>query len=207
MPVLDGYAATRSIHTVAPGLPVIGLTAHALPDEKERCLAAGMVDHVIKPIDIRQLTNAILKATTHSNSLASGETRSIDMTPVTTRQTQASTDSIINWNAVYERFHGDEELVGRMIDLTLQSEENTASNIRQAANRHNYDSLSFTAHGLKSLAGYMELTQMQELAFQTEQAARTGQTEALELAGQLADSLESMLAALAAHSDKTIRIH
>ncbi|MBL3526595.1 MAG: PAS domain S-box protein [gamma proteobacterium endosymbiont of Lamellibrachia anaximandri] len=51
MPVMDGYEATRQIKGMAPGLPVIGLTAHALKKERERCFAAGMVDHVTKPID------------------------------------------------------------------------------------------------------------------------------------------------------------
>ena len=50
MPVMDGYTATRRIHEMAPDLPVIGVTAHALHEEREKCLAMGMVDHVTKPI-------------------------------------------------------------------------------------------------------------------------------------------------------------
>jgi len=61
MPVLDGYAATRQICELAPGLPVIGLTAHALAEERKRCLAAGMVEHLTKPIDVEALVAAILR--------------------------------------------------------------------------------------------------------------------------------------------------
>jgi PAS domain S-box-containing protein len=61
MPVMDGYQATLHLRQVTPELPVIGLTAHALKEERESCLAVGMVDHVAKPIDPQQLIAAIRK--------------------------------------------------------------------------------------------------------------------------------------------------
>ena len=59
MPVLDGYEATRRIRGVHPELPVIGLTAHASPESRRLCLEAGMVEHVVKPIDMAELVAAI----------------------------------------------------------------------------------------------------------------------------------------------------
>jgi signal transduction histidine kinase/chemotaxis response regulator CheB len=61
MPEMDGYEATRRIHSIAPGLPVVGLTAHAMAEERERCLAAGMVAHVTKPIAVNDLVDIILQ--------------------------------------------------------------------------------------------------------------------------------------------------
>jgi PAS domain S-box-containing protein len=61
MPEMDGYEATRRILELAPDLPVIGQTAHAMQDERRECLAAGMVDHIAKPIDFRQLVDMIVK--------------------------------------------------------------------------------------------------------------------------------------------------
>ena len=43
------------------GLPVIGQTAHALDEERATCLAAGMVDHLAKPLDPDQLIASILR--------------------------------------------------------------------------------------------------------------------------------------------------
>jgi PAS domain S-box-containing protein len=61
MPEMDGHEATRRILEIAPRLPVIGQTAHAMQDEREECLASGMVDHIAKPIDFRRLVEVILR--------------------------------------------------------------------------------------------------------------------------------------------------
>ena len=53
MPDMDGFTATRHIRTLPrlQGIPIIAMTAHALVEERQRCLDAGMNDHVSKPID------------------------------------------------------------------------------------------------------------------------------------------------------------
>ncbi|MBU1363259.1 MAG: response regulator [Gammaproteobacteria bacterium] len=60
MPVMNGFEATRAIHQLAPELPIIGQTAHALAEERDACFAAGMVDHISKPIDPDALFAMIL---------------------------------------------------------------------------------------------------------------------------------------------------
>ena len=53
MPEMDGFEATRQIRSDPrfSNLPIIAMTAHAHDEERERCLDAGMNDHVAKPID------------------------------------------------------------------------------------------------------------------------------------------------------------
>lgn len=72
MPELDGYGLAQEITRFAPGLRVIGLTAHAMDEERVRCLAAGMVDRVVKPISPEALVSTILRHVPHSNKTASG---------------------------------------------------------------------------------------------------------------------------------------
>jgi PAS domain S-box-containing protein len=53
MPEMDGYVATEAIRADASiqDVVIVAMTAHAMPEERERCIAAGMNDHVSKPID------------------------------------------------------------------------------------------------------------------------------------------------------------
>jgi len=61
MPVMDGLDATRRIRQDPrwPKLPIIMLTAKAMPDDQERCLAAGANDYMAKPLDVDKLLSLV----------------------------------------------------------------------------------------------------------------------------------------------------
>lgn len=61
MPEMDGYEATAAIIDLADGRhpPIIAMTAHALVEERQRCLDAGMVDHLSKPVDAKRLIQTV----------------------------------------------------------------------------------------------------------------------------------------------------
>ncbi len=65
MPGLDGYDATGEIRrqeVAGRHTPIIALTAHAMKEDRERCLAAGMDDYVSKPFSAGSLVGALLRA-------------------------------------------------------------------------------------------------------------------------------------------------
>jgi CheY-like chemotaxis protein len=61
MPEIGGFEATRHILSLDPQLPIIGLTAHAMAQDRQQCLDAGMVAHLAKPYALEELIAAILR--------------------------------------------------------------------------------------------------------------------------------------------------
>ena len=62
MPKMDGYTATRVLRQqMQIATPIIAMTANALPTDREACLAAGMSDHIGKPINARELIALVLR--------------------------------------------------------------------------------------------------------------------------------------------------
>jgi CheY-like chemotaxis protein len=64
MPVMDGFEAARairSLNSAVSRIPIIAVTANALPGEREKCLAAGMDDYVPKPVSKHALDQALAR--------------------------------------------------------------------------------------------------------------------------------------------------
>jgi CheY-like chemotaxis protein len=69
MPEMDGFQATRLIREREGGarrVPILAMTANAMPGDRERCLEAGMDDYLAKPITIRDLKDALLRWLPHT---------------------------------------------------------------------------------------------------------------------------------------------
>ncbi len=63
LPVMDGWEATRQLkaNDDLSSIPVIALTAHAMAGDKEKALAAGCDDYLVKPLDVDELMVRIAK--------------------------------------------------------------------------------------------------------------------------------------------------
>ena len=73
MPVMDGYEATRRIRSAGharAGIPIVALTAHALAEDRQRCVAAGMNGYLAKPVTADALATVLRRHLGQDASLA-----------------------------------------------------------------------------------------------------------------------------------------
>ena len=70
MPVMDGYEATSRLREAGYGRPVIALTAHAMAEDRQKCLGVGCNDYASKPLDREKLLELVARHARSAPALA-----------------------------------------------------------------------------------------------------------------------------------------
>ncbi|MCB1552333.1 MAG: PAS domain S-box protein [Xanthomonadales bacterium] len=166
MPVLDGYAATRALMAQHPDrrLPVIAMTAHAMEDERQRIQAAGMIDHVIKPIEPERLIDAVVRAA----GRASAEAKT------TSGRRSAEPDQVFDRAAGLRRCAGNRQLFESMLSRFDAEQADAAARIDRALASADGPTAERLAHSLRGVAGNLGLRRLQHAAAELEHALRHG---------------------------------
>ncbi|QID19597.1 response regulator [Nitrogeniibacter mangrovi] len=182
MPGLDGFEATRLLRAQPrfAQLPIIAMTAHAMAEERERCLLAGMNDHVAKPIDPAHLFATLARWRGGPSGAAA------DAAPATT--TLPSIEGI-DLDAGLRRMGGDEGLYLRLLRQFAQTQGDTPARIADQIAQGQVDGAEHAAHTLCGLAANIGAGALAAAAAQVETALRRGETDA--------DALERMQAHMA----------
>jgi CheY-like chemotaxis protein len=177
MPEMDGYQATAEIRrregASGKHIHIIAVTAHAMKDDREACLAAGMDDYVSKPIDPDQLLERLEAVPAGA---AGPGPRSFDVE-----------------NAL-ARARGKLSLLKQLAQLLLQDLPNALGAIRAAIEAGDAHVLEREAHRLRGAAFTVSAEPLAEAAHQLEQ---TGRNQEFDRMPQAAAELEARAAELA----------
>ncbi|MFO1475551.1 MAG: response regulator [Verrucomicrobiota bacterium] len=197
MPEMDGYQATAKIRADErfKSLPMIAMTAHATVEERQRCLAAGMNDHISKPIDPDNLYQTIAKF----YRVGAGSPALAAPAPAATAGAD-SFDGIQGLDSVdgLKRVAGNRGLYARLVRQFAEQQATMPAQVQQALAAGDAVLAERLAHTLKGVAGNIGARTVHAAAAELEKAIRSKlEPGAVESARQaLIRELEPLLAQL-----------
>jgi len=182
MPEMDGLEATGRIRASGrPGsaeLPIIAMTAHAMSGDREKSLAAGLNDHVTKPIDPEELVKALIRW------IKPGERQAPVPETETTSSPEADDLPLAGLPGLaiklgLSRMGGNRKLYRQLLTKFRGSQAQAASDIRRELEAGDGKAAARIAHTLRSVAGNIGAEDLSRVAGELERAIKAEATDSL----------------------------
>ena len=194
MPEMDGITATRELRAAEaahgkPHLPVVAMTANALQDDRDACLATGMDGYLAKPLSLSALGGELQRLFGTKEVAGMPEEKGNTMVPV---------GELFDRAAAVERM-GDDALFDELAQMFVSRAQAYLAEIDASLAAGDATTLARAAHTLKGLCATFSAAPSEAAALQLEQAARCGELAACPgLAAEVRAQTEALAAALAA---------
>jgi len=217
MPVLDGYVTTtKLIERYGRHHPVIiALTAHAFPEDRERCSAVGMDDYISKPVDEEMLSERLeywatqIRQDQDKGQMAQGNEKAEDKGQMAEgnekaedkgQMTEGKEDinstlntSPINWEHLERVTLGKKSAQERLLHAFIEHAEADLKDIQIGIAAEDYEQIYAKAHRLRGSSANLGMDAIAELAAQVENHGRSGSLAAIqENVGELEQQLTTV---------------
>jgi len=203
MPVMDGFEATTAIRVqeakqgAGAHIPIVALTANAMQEDRERCLAVGMDSYLPKPYNKQQLYNEVYRW------LVDRELE--EHTAEASEELPVGTDSRPLSSAVIDQLQGlepDSDFFEKLVEAYLVQSANNLRDLQASVKAGDAKAVRAAAHGFKSSSGNMGALGLAEWCRELEMAARIGK---LEDSDRLLMAIESEYARVSEALDGVVR--
>ena len=200
MPVMDGVAATKAIRSKAQfgTLPIIAMTANVMAADREKCIEAGMNDHIAKPIDPDELFAALLRWIKPRDR----GSPATEVTPEASRSAAVPAPDSgsleipgIDTKAALRRTGGNRKRYESLLRKFAQPSAGGVEEIRAALAAGDTETAARAAHSLKGSAANLGASALAEVAAKAETALTSGQGVEPGL-DSLASSFEAVVTAI-----------
>ena len=191
MPVLDGYATTRELRRDPRfrDLPVIAMTANAMVGDREKALAAGMNDHIAKPINVSEMFSTIARWVRPRDVAAAAPAGDIDIHAAGLALADVPG---LNAQAGLESAMGDAALYRRLLRMFRDQQVDFEQRFQRARTEGDLGAARRIAHDMKSSAAFLGAHAVERAATALEEACLRGaddpgiDSHAIAVAGMLA---------------------
>ncbi len=185
MPGLDGYETTRIFRGREEGkgthTPVVALTAYAMAEDRDKCLAAGMDDYLSKPFKLEQLRQMLIKWVGNRNTLT--ELTPADV-PDKGLENKNVSDVVVEPSVIEELRMLEKASGKKFFSKSLQkffaNSPKYIQAMELALEKGDFDSMSFNAHTFKGTTGFMGAIKLSSLCLEMEQKAKKRDSNGLE---------------------------
>ena len=160
MPVMDGYTSSRQIREdLRSSIPIIAMTAHAMPGEREKCIAAGMNEYLSKPIDADELFTMIGRFVEEGCAPDGREEEPAIVGMEVVTPAKKGEYRFIDMAYLRELSGGDREYEIEMSEQFLQAVPAELGQLETALAAGDRTSVSQMAHNLKTTVSIMGLSE------------------------------------------------
>jgi response regulator RpfG family c-di-GMP phosphodiesterase len=187
MPEMDGYEATSRLRQAGYKGPIVAFTAHAMAEDRQKCLNAGCNDYATKPVDRMGLLHTLAR---YMDGARPGSAASADAESAA----EGTTTSAAMPGVICSTFRDDPEMADILADFVGQI-PNRLAEMGRATEVGQWDLLTRLAHQMKGAGGSYGYACMSDAAREIESRAREKDVELVRLAlAGLAKLSEGILA-------------
>ncbi len=183
MPEMDGYEATKYIRTKIDSpknsIPILGMSAHAMMEEQERCMQLGMNDYLVKPFNPEDLFHKIERLTenTKKDKTTSDKTAKTDApkenTKITLQEIKQNKAELQYINLLYlpKVYQKSEEKMQKILKMSYKNINHDMENLSKYCNEKNWKRVKDISHALKNSMYYIGLVDLHEILKKIEKEA------------------------------------